>query len=887
MRSLSLVAMSVALVTFVGCAGFEQPGNTGEAPSLSPRGAVLRWHSRKDADGTIPAGALYREAVALRQRLDSQPQLSGGPTNWSLLGPGNIGGRIRSILIHPSNPSIMWIGSVSGGVWKSTNAGSSWTMLPDLPVVLAVTCMVLDPNDPNTIYAGTGEQAFFDNVEGSSNSAVNVGAGVFKSTDGGASWSQLPSTAGPAWNSVTRLAIDHGNPSIIVASTITGIYRSTDGGTTWSQRTSTKTFDVKIDPSDSSKYVAGRGDGRAQYSTDGGVTWSTTAQFSASATRVELAYAQSSPNIVYAAVSTSGSIRIWRSINGGQTYTQQTTANVVSVLSNYTSALWVDPTNSNTVVTGGLDLYRSTNAGVNFTKVSAWASYPNSAHADHHVIVEHPQFDGVTNRTVYFGNDGGIQRATNVYTVANTSGWTNMNSGLAITQLYGICVNPTSGVVLGGAQDNGTSRGTPTSGVNGWTASQGGDGGFCAADPNDPNYFYMQYQYIGLTRSSNAGQSAGTNIKGTINEPTPNFMNYILLDPNDSNRLYVCGAALWRTNNAKTGSPPTWTSVKPALVCPSSTPTPPHPAHFSDNPPCNISTVAVAKGNSNIVWVGHNNGDLYYTTNGLAGSPSWTRVDQNGAGLPDRWVSRIAIDHVDPNRVTVSFLGFAADNVFRTDNSGAAWSLRNGSGPNTLPPVPVSCIVQHRVVRNAYYAATDLGLFYTEDDGVNWVPAVGGPAIVPIDEIVWRNDKTLFVGTHGRSIWSCDVTPASISSVGTGCGLSTTPVLVAGLPIIGSAQTYTLTNAAPNAPTALALSGGPPNPVAIGPCVLQPNLVGMLTVLSGTTNGAGSVVKNINHPALTSLLGAQLTTQMLVAVAGGPLFGVGELSNGLTMTFGL
>jgi hypothetical protein len=136
-------------------------------------------------------------------------------------------------------------------------------------------------------------------------------------------------------------------------------------------------------------------------------------------------------------------------------------------------------------------------------------------------------------------------------------------------------------------------------------------------------------------------------------------------------------------------------------------------------------------------------------------------------------------------------------------------------------------------------------------------------------------------------MWSCAVTPASNSAVGTGCGLSGTPVLAAGLPIIGSVQAYTLTNAAPNAPAALFLNGGPPNPIAIGPCVLQPDLTGLLTVASGSTNGVGSVVKNLAHPALTSLLGAQLTTQMVTAVAGGPLLGVGELSNGLTMTFGL
>ena len=143
------------------CTGVRPSDDSAAAPTAvateakpSPRGAVLRWHRRTDADGKIPEGALYREAVAHRARLATTPALSGGPTNWELLGPGNIGGRIRSILIHPSNPQVMYVGSVAGGAWKSTNGGGSWTMLPDLPVVLAITTMVMHPNDPDTIYAG-------------------------------------------------------------------------------------------------------------------------------------------------------------------------------------------------------------------------------------------------------------------------------------------------------------------------------------------------------------------------------------------------------------------------------------------------------------------------------------------------------------------------------------------------------------------------------------------------------------------------------------------------------------------------------------------------------------------------------------------------------------
>ncbi len=887
MRFHILVPASLALASLVGCS---IQGDTGESKSAArkapqvPRAAVLRWHQRKSEDGTIPDGALYREAVALEQRMVAMPQ-AGGPTNWNLLGPGNIGGRIRAIVVHPTTPATMWVGSVSGGVWKTTDGANSWFRLPDLPSVLAVNCMVIDPNNPNVLYVGTGEQSYFEIPEGSSNSAVNTGAGMFKTTDGGNSWTHLPSTAGAAWNSINAITIDPNNSSIMVAATISGIYRSTDAGVTWSLQSTGKTFDVEIDPGNSNRYVAGRFDGRALYSTDGGVTWANGTQFT-NGSRSSLAWARATTGMVYAAVNTRGSLSVWRSVDGGQTYAQQASG-IVSVLSDYTGAIWVDPTNSATLVVGGLDLYRSVNSGANFTKISAWASYPaSSAHADHHIIVNHPQFDGVGNRTVFFGNDGGIQRATNVYTVANTSGWTNLARGLAITQLYGCCMNPTSGVTLAGAQDNGTMRGVPANGLNGWTSPLGGDGSFCAADPTDPNTFYLQYYYINLYRSTNGGSSSGSSIKGAINEPTANFMAYILLDPNDNNRLYACGAALWRTNNAKTGSPPTWTVVKPALACTATAPTNPEPAHFSDNPPCNISTVAVARGNANVVWVGHNNGNLYYTTNGLAASPTWTQVDNNSPSLPNRWVSRIAIDHNDPTKVTVSFMGFTPDNVWRTTDSGATWTQRVGTGSNKIPAVPVSCIVQHRAALGRFYAATDLGLFYTDDDGLNWLPATGGPTIVPMDELIWRNDKTLVVATHGRSVWTCDVDPAAVTPIGSGCGIGTNPTLTVSPPVIGAPQTYTLTNATPVAPVSLMLAAGAASPLPIGPCVVQPTLAGLLMVSIGATNGGGSLATNVPIPANPGLLGAVMTTQEFIFVPGGPLLGVGELSNGAEMTFG-
>jgi hypothetical protein len=155
-----------------------------------------------------------------------------------------------------------------------------------------------------------------------------------------------------------------------------------------------------------------------------------------------------------------------------------------------------------------------------------------------------------------------------------------------------------------------------------------------------------------------------------------------------------------------------------------------------------------------------------------------------------------------------------------------------------------------------------------------------------MDELIWRNDKTLIVATHGRSIWSCDVDPATVTPVGTGCGVSTTPSLAVAPPVIGANQNYSLSNASPNSTVSLVLAAGPPSPLPIGPCVVQPALPGAVFAWPGSTNASGALAVNVPIPANPTLLGAEMTVQELILVIGGPLLGIGELSNGARMTFG-
>ncbi len=865
-----IVAVSFALLPF-GCTTMNErdEGRVEEREDKEhPNGIYQRAQARRSADGSVPHDALM-QAWQQKEQMAAGDAL-GAPVQWTWLGPGNIGGRLRAVLIDPANTNRMWLGAAGGGVWYSDNAGVSWAPRNGLLTMLGCGCMALDPSNSNHLYFGSGE-GFFDADEGTSNTAILRGAGVFESFDAGVTWSRIVSTATPDWYFCNRLVFAPGNPLEMLAATGTGIWRSTNGGQTWNQQTTTRTLDVDFHPTDATRAVAGRADGFASRSVDGGLTW-TSVQVSAIATRVELAYARSNPTTVFATVSDSSwFVHVWRSLDGGATWTQRSTQSI-GTYSLYNNCLWVDPTNANNVVYGAVQLYRSTDAG------ATRAQFTSGSHPDYHVIVERPGYNGTTNKRIYTGDDGGL------HTIADwqVGSWTALNSGLGVTQFYGAAMNPVSGFMVAGAQDNGTSR--YTGNPNAWVYNViGGDGGFCAADQTDPNYFYGGYQYLGLQRSSNAGAN-WTDIRGaTTSDPGFNFIPYFALDPNNQSRMWACGRAMWRTDNVKTGVP-TWVQVKTPRFCPTLGPA---NAHFQENPFCNHSTVHVAIGNSNVVWVGHNDGEMYRTSNGTAAVPTWTLVDSVGGQLPDRWVSSIAIDPSNHQRVIVSFMGYTQDNLWETLDNGVTWHTVDGVGLGALPALPISWVVMHPALHDLLFVATDLGLFHTTDGGVTWGPIAGGPENVCIDQLAWKNSRELICVTHGRGVYVATLPIAGSQTVGLGCAIGTPPVLAATSPSVGTTMQFSLAAAAANAPVFFAINFGAPLQSSVGSCVIHVDLSIASITLEGSTSGTGAWSHPLALPPLSGLVGLELTTQALILGAGGPLLGLGDLSTGLRVFLGL
>ncbi|MCO6438684.1 MAG: hypothetical protein J5J06_16445 [Phycisphaerae bacterium] len=409
----------------------------------------------------------------------------------------------------------------------------------------------------------------------------------------------------------------------------------------------------------------------------------------------------------------------------------------------YANPLWVDPTNPDFLVTGGYNFYKSTDGGAHLTQISAGYIMSQQPHVDNHVITGDPGFDGINNKAVYVGTDGGVWRTEDIYTASTTSGWAKLDASYRTVQFYAAAGDGPSGRILGGTQDNGTLR--LAAGNDQAHLTFGGDGGFCAIDATNANYCYGEYVNLRIHRSTDGGLSAQYIYSGIADAgASANFVAPFVLDPNNANTMLAGGASLWRSNNVK-ASTPAWQSIR---------------GPGSDY----ISAIAVAPGSSNVIWIGQNNGEVHRTANGTAGTPTWSAVDNNGSAnpLPNRYVERILIDPDDPDVVYVSFGGFSEDNLWKTEDHGVTWADITGDGPTGLPDAPINGLARHPNRSDWLYAGTEVGVFASADGGATWSTQNEGPANASVDDLLFmHHSHTLLAVTHGRGIFTVDI-PADI-----------------------------------------------------------------------------------------------------------------------------
>ncbi len=750
----------------------------------NPRAAFeWRLETMKDDKGKIPPGVFHRANVHRRNNLKA-PKPKGKslstqaaslfPFSWVSRGPQNVGGRTLALLVHPTNNQLLFAGAASGGIWKSTNGGATWTPINDFMANLFIGALAFDPLNPNTMYAGTGERLYDQVVRNS---------GIFKSTDGGNTWFQLPATA--FWLDVQTIAPQPASSNTLLAATGGGIFRTTDGGASWSLSSVpslSMAQGVAFDPSNGNRAVAAvlRSDGKVQpyFSTDGGLTFNPAGGAQLSGDDIAVAYAPSQPSTVYAILGGLTS-QVWRSTNNGASYTLMTSGSNIGCIDRRCT-IWVAPNDPNVVVTGGLHLYRSTNGGSSFTLISAGGALTNDPHPDQHCTAHDPFYNGVSNRTVYFCTDGGVWRTSDVLAAAPGSTWTPLTATYQTVQFYGGAGHAAgAGLYLGGTQDNGNLFTTNV--TTNATLALSADGGFVEIDPTHLDTWYMETQWLKIYRTLEAGANVAPMWPP---ESQMNFIAPFILDPNNPNTLYAGGYQLWRTTNA-TAPSPSWSSVRAGTSA-------------------NISAIAVAPGNANIVYVGLNDGSVQKTTNGTAGSPTWTDVDNNTSTnpLPDRYITRIYCDPGDTNTIYVALGGFDFNPLWKSTNGGATFISASGSGATSLPPAPVRGITRHPRNAQRLYVGTDVGIYESEDGGLTWLTSEAGPSDVVVDELRFViGTETLLAATHGRGFWTADVSsvptlaPSGLVAVAPG----TTSVNLSWTGVVG-ATSYQILRSSDGAP---------------------------------------------------------------------------------------
>ncbi len=700
---------------------------------------------------------------------------------WEALGPGNIGGRTRALLIHPTNPRIMYAAGVSGGVWKTTDEGRRWFPLNDLLPNLAVSALAMDPRNPEIIYAGTGEGYF--------NGDAVRGAGIFLTTDGGYTWTYLESTRNENFYYVNDIVISPNDSRRIYAATRTGVWRSQNGGQSWTRVLTHPGNDGCLDLAIRTDRVTdylfascGNFSRAAIYrnaQAEGVGSW-TVVLSEPDMGRTSLALAPSDQNVIYALAASlrEGPYRyglhaVYRSTQSGDPGSW--VARVLSsdgdklntaLLSNplyaflsecgygnsewinqgwYDNVIAVDPRDPHRVWVGGIDLFRSDDGGRTWGLASYWwveTSNPQYVHADHHVIVFHPQYDGVTNRTMFVGTDGGIFRTEDArapvargprVACSPSSGfrWRSLNNDYGVTQFYHGLPFPDGRAYFGGTQDNGTLLGSEWRGANGWIEIWGGDGGYVAVDPENPQVLYVTNPRGRVQKSQNGGISFDSATRG-LNDDGFEFIAPLAMDPNNPRRLWTGGWYLWRTDDGASR----WqraSSMRPGYG--------------------SVTALAVAPGDSNIVVAGMSDGHILRTTAALQAdaATAWAFTRPRTG-----FVSSVAFDPTNPRIVYATYSTFGGAHVWKSTDGGATWRSIDGYGAGRLPDLPVHVLVVDPTDPQRLYIGTDLGVFVSVNGGATWAVENTGFANVVTEALTVGRVGTrpyLFAFTHGRGAW--------------------------------------------------------------------------------------------------------------------------------------
>jgi photosystem II stability/assembly factor-like uncharacterized protein len=694
------------------------------------------------------------------------------------IGPAMTSGRIADIAIHPENENIWYVAVGSGGVWKTTNSGTTWKSIFDKQKVYSIGCVTIDPNNPHTIWVGTGE-----NVGGRH---VGFGDGIYVSHDDGKTWKN---TGLENSEHVSKIIVHPENSDIVwVASQgplwskggDRGVYKTTDGGKTWKRTLGDQEWvgatDILINPDNPNVlytatwqrhrtvagYLGGGPGSGLHKSTDGGETWKALKNGipKSNLGKTGLAMSPFNSDVIYAALEldrTKGGVYI--STNAGESWTKQSDAVSGGTGPHYYQELIASPHEEGTLYFMNNSALISKDHGKTFTNMSR-----SNQHSDSHALV----FKKSDPNYLLIGTDGGLYESFD-----NTKSWKYVRN-LPITQYFKIAVDDAEPFynVYGGTQDNG-SHGGPSRTISSdgiasadWWKTLGADGAQTATEPGNPDITYGEFQQGVLWRiDSKTHETVFIQPQAREGDPFERF-NWdapILVSSHNPKRLYFASQRVWKSENRGDS----WDPISKDLTLNQERMTFPYydkPQSW-DNPwdlkamsnYNTITSLAESPKQEGLIYAGTDDGLIQVTENG---GTNWRKITLNTIkGLPKTpFVNDVRADLFDANVVYAALdnhkYGDYKPYIIKSDDKGKTWSLITGDLPEKLL---IWRLVQDHIKKDLLFAATEFGVYVTTNGGKNWVELEGGMPTIPIRDItIQRRENDLVAGSFGRGIFILD-----------------------------------------------------------------------------------------------------------------------------------
>ena len=733
-------------------------------PPPRPNGAyeaLAFWtKSRAYPNTDIPDAAVFAAYEYDRKVFQAQ-KLRKPATNdvWSAIGPHNRGGRTLTIAFNPQNPNTIYAGSASGGLWRSWTAGigpQAWERVPTGYPVLGVSSIAIVPNDSNTIYIGTGEVY---NIAGARPGQVDratrgtYGIGILKSSDGGQTWQKSLDWSYNQQRGVWAIKINPLNPNTVWAATTHGIYKTMDGGATWNRVLDVPMgMDLVIHAVDTNIVVASMGNfesrGYGIYrTTDGGATWTKVVRGLPTVYRGKamLAIYRDNPDIMMASFGNGfwpwdNQNKSWlcRSENAGESWSVVSTEDFSRWQGWFAHDVAIQPDDSSKVTVVGINVHQSVLEGSNLVKKSTGTWYqgvvppegpegpPSYVHVDLHDVVYHPTNPNI----IYFATDGGVFR-----TVNGGLSFQSCNGGYQTTQFYNGFSSSVqdSNLAIGGLQDNSTViyQGDPI-----WSVGHiGGDGGYAAVDPTNPDVLYGSYQFLNIRKSINGGKTWSNVTPPGGNDRPVIFLAPFILAPSNPQILYAGRDIVYKSVNGGA----TWSATNSGKPVDGNLP--------KGNP---VVALAVSYQDPDVVYAATVPMELapagVFRT--LDGGATWENITGT---LPDRFVTDLAVDPTNDQIVYITFSGFGTSHVFKTTDGGQTWQDIGG----ILPDVPTQAVIVDPEFPQHVYVGTDIGVYVSTDGGQSWSAFNDGLAdpVLVFDLSISPANRKIRLASHGNGVF--------------------------------------------------------------------------------------------------------------------------------------